>query len=118
MNGKQYLEFKKYARKYRILYSAVREKANKESIDVILLESALERANHAFEKMCYVPKQQSKEQSEKKDSRSERDSNGTKSKSKTQERTNNRPSVEKQLKNYKAKCTPTKTATKTKSKGR
>ena len=111
----QFGQFKKRAKKMKILYSAVQDKHNKNApVDIILPVTELERANVIFEQIKFVPEHEkqaeqpshSEQREEKNASRSEPDSKDTRANSSTRtgkERTmNDRPSVEQKLKDNKA----------------
>jgi len=115
MTPAQYVQFKKRARRMKLLYSAVRDKHDRHvPVDIILPATELERANVVFEQIRFVPEhEQQQEQSrqekpheEKNASRSEPDSKDTRDNSSTrsgkERMTNERPSVEQKLRDNKA----------------
>ena len=115
MTPAQYVQFKKRARRMKLLYSAVRDKHDRHvPVDIILPATELERANVVFEQIRFVPEHeqqteqpsQEKPHEEKNASRSEPDSKDTKDNSSTrtgrERMTNERPSVEQKLKENKA----------------
>ena len=116
MTPKQFSEYKKRARKMKLLYSAVQDKHDRTApVDVILPTYELERANIVFEQIRFVPEQekqtehpeQNEQQREAKNvSRSEPDSKDTKDNSSMrtgrERKMNERPSVEQKLKENKA----------------
>ena len=54
MSPEQYKEFKKHAKKQKILFSAIKDKDGKgKIIDVVMPVTELERANLIFERMMY-----------------------------------------------------------------
>ena len=112
----QFKQYKKRAKRMKILYSAVQDKHDMNApVDIILPSTELERANVVFEQIRFVPEteKQSEEpahsesqREEKNASRSEPDSKDTKDNSSTrtgrERMTNERPSVEQKLKENKA----------------
>lgn len=55
MTPEQYKEFRKLARKHKLLYSVIRDKDNRGSLmDVILPVTELDRANAIFERILYT----------------------------------------------------------------
>jgi len=55
MTGQQYKQFKKLAKKHRLLYSVIRDKDDRGKLmDVILPVTELERANAIFERILYT----------------------------------------------------------------
>lgn len=132
MTPEQFRLFKRQCLRYKILYSAVRDKRRRNAlVDVILPVTEIERANRIFENIRYVPDgdQQTRSKQEpvkKKEPRSGRGSRDTRdnfyTRGSAQKTTSEKPSVEEQLKGYKAqqqkKSNQARTRTKTKSKGR
>ena len=53
MSESQYRQFRKHAKRHRILYAAVRDKSGDGMVDLILPATELERANMVFEKILY-----------------------------------------------------------------
>ena len=116
LTPEQYNQFRKRAKRMKILYSAVQDKHNKNApVDVILPTFELERANVIFEQIRFVPENEKQteqaghdepQNEEKNASRSEPDSKDTKDNSSTrtggERMTNERPSVEQKLKENKA----------------
>lgn len=131
MTAKHYSQFKKHAKRYRVLYSAIKEKRDRNAdVTVMVAGSHLEQANQTFRKIQFVPEGEARSEKAretrppKKDSRSGRDSSDTRSKSNMRnssgERKNDRPSVEQKLKDFKAKAAqsvPTVQKTKLRGKG-
>lgn len=114
LTQKQYTQYRKRAKRMKILYSAVRDKHDKNAlVDIILPTYELERANAIFEQIHFVPENEkqtgkSELQHEAKNaSRSEPDYNATKDNSSTrigrERKMNERPSVEQKLKENKAR---------------
>ena len=69
MTPEQYEQFKKHAKKQRILFSAIKDKDGKgELIDVVMPVTELDRANLIFERIMYQgPTRQAPEREEKSD---------------------------------------------------
>ena len=113
----QFKQYKKRARRMKILYSAVQDKHNKNAlVDIILPATEIERANVVFEQIRFVPEQEKQteqpshnepQREEKNAYRSEPYSKDTKDNSSTrtgrERKTNERPSVEQRLKENKAR---------------
>lgn len=75
MSPQQYRKFKKKAKKYRILYSVVKDKDGKgRSIDVLMPATELERANAIFERIDYG-REQSEPQPQKTKEKEEKSKN-------------------------------------------
>ncbi|MBR4079552.1 MAG: DUF3801 domain-containing protein [Christensenellaceae bacterium] len=116
LTPEQYNQFRKRAKRMKILYSAVQDKHNKNApVDVILPTFELERANVIFEQIRFVPENEKQteqaghdepQNEEKNASRSEPDSKDTKDNFSTrtgrERKMNERPSVEQKLKENKA----------------
>ena len=116
LTPEQYNQFRKRAKRMKILYSAVQDKHNKNApVDVILPTFELERANVIFEQIRFVPENEKQteqaghdepQSEEKNASRSEPDSKDTKDNFSTrtgrERKMNERPSVEQKLKENKA----------------
>lgn len=111
MTPEQYGRFHKKARKMKILYSVIRDKGDKNApVDVLFPTSEIERANMVFGDIQFTPRQEQQreagereERSQKKESRSEPGSRDTSSTRSGRERTSERQSVERKLKDNKAK---------------
>lgn len=116
MTPAQFRQFKKRARRMKILYSAVHDKRNRTApVDIILPTTEIERANVIFDQIRFVPEREkqgeqpshNEQMREAKNvSRSEPDSKDIKDNSSThtsrEKMTNERPSVEQKLKENKA----------------
>ena len=116
LTPEQFREYKKRARKMKLLYSAVQDKHNRKApIDLILPATEIERANVIFEQIRFVPEQEKQteqpeqneqQRGEKNVSRSEPDSKDTRGSSSMrtgrERKMNERPSVEQKLKENKA----------------
>ena len=116
LTPEQYNQFRKRAKRMKILYSAVQDKHNKSApVDIILPTYELERANVIFEQIRFVPENEKQAEQaghgeprreEKNASRSEPDSKDTKDNSSMrtgrERKMNERPSVEQKLKENKA----------------
>ncbi|MDO4566097.1 MAG: DUF3801 domain-containing protein [Oscillospiraceae bacterium] len=90
LTREQFRAFKKECRKYAVLYSAVWDRKKEGLVSLVIPVTEVERANMAFEKIEYFPKQNNmnitKEDPEpKKESRSERSSRDTRDISSTRE---------------------------------
>ena len=138
MSPQQYRKFKKKAKKYRILYSTVKDKDGKgRSIDVLMPATELERANAIFERIDYGREQSQpektrekvKEEKSKNVDRSGPASRDTKSKPASsrqnstthpspQKTSNQKPSVEAKLEGYRQQQSATRGPTKTQRKRR
>ena len=138
MTPQQYRKFRKKAKKYRILYSIVKDKDGKgRSIDVLMPATELERANAIFERIDYGREQsvsqpqKTKEKEEKsknvdrsatvlrdtKDRRTFSRQNSTMPQS-PQTMNNQKPSVEAKLEGYRQQQSATRGPTKTQRKRR
>jgi hypothetical protein len=117
MTAQQYREFRKQAKRLKILYAGVRQTRRKNApIDVVLPTTELERANQIFGRMLYqMPEKERQFQKEspqmvqqpKKDSRSERDSHDIRNnfsifKKNEKSMTSEKPSIEGRLKAFQA----------------
>lgn len=135
MTPQQFKAFQALARKFKLLYAAVQNGYGRNAlVDVVLPSTEIARANMVFDKIKFAPVQEEQkpiEQEEpapKKERRSGPDSRDTRVNSSTRaekEKTmNDRPSVEQQLKGYKAegerqsRQVLTKTKAKYKTKGK
>lgn len=126
MMPEQYKEFQRQAKKQKLLFSAIKDKDDKDRlIDVVMPVTELDRANMIFERIRYTgqpersdsAQEQEKDsnrnpevqaEAPKKDTRSERGSHDTRSRSSTQRTSgsaraeNERPSIEERLSGFRA----------------
>ena len=90
MKPEEYTAFKPQAKQYRLLYSALRNKQDKDGlIDLVVRADEIPRVNHIFERIGYGSVQQG-ENSKKKEPPSSRSSRDAKGKSMRSDRENAR----------------------------
>jgi len=132
MTPEQFKQFRRQCGKYKLLYSAVRDKRRRNApVDVILPVTEIERANTVFNKIRFAPQNQEQpdtreETVKKKERQSERGSCDTRdnfsTRGSTQRTTSEKSSLEEKLKGFKArqqsKDAPARTKTKFKTKGK
>ena len=134
MTLEQYQQFKKIAPRQKILFSAIRDTDGRgRFVDVAIPMADLERANHVFSRIQFVPEQEKserqqperEERSPKKESRSGHGWSATRETSaadRTSRTTSERPSVESRLQGYQQQLAkdraPAKTRTKIRQKSR
>lgn len=128
MSHEEFQRFKRESKKFRLLYSYVRERDSEHGgVDVILPVTELGRANILFERIHYgqenAPAQENTEPESGKECPSSQDSNGTRQKTTSRESgepsrrtstTSERPSVLKKLEGYKRQLEAGQTGGKTK----
>jgi len=132
MTPEQFRQFQRHCGRYKLLYSAVRDKRHRNApVDVVLPVTEIDRANMVFEKIRYAPQKQeqpdTREEAVKKKepllrqgSRDTRDNSSTRGSA--QRMTNEKPSIEEKLRGFRAsrqaKDAPARTRTKSKTKGK
>lgn len=105
MSAEQYSQFRRLARRQKILYAAVKGRDGGAQVDLILPATDVERANQVFARMLYAgpqpePAQEKGAHPPKKERRSGRDSRDTGRGSATRRTAADRPSVEARLKHF------------------